>query len=918
MIIVIGAVAVLGINQKAEAESGCQLVAPESCYRVRGNHDEPWNGSRSSNLESHCHNRPNNSIDLPVVSDNDVCNYMQTKNFGQFTNCSQVDVNSIQNVIKPWLQNNPNIWQNSVNMNGKSWLLRKQEYQTYYTDNKPQPNQSSFSGTLSVNYWPNTNHELYCQRPKSGGITMLDDGMYGYCTRMALQLYLNQDCFTPYIPPPPPKFTIYTWGHDTGDNGSINKTTTEIGNIPLATDPDEQIEMCIGNEKKSVLMFFESTGTPNNIYANPLNETKRVCDWLYEGTTTNYPAGCKMSEVKERTVVLINERDGDNTVSIDKYGTVRTTPEDSDNHKKFKRDLSSLLVKDCTYGELVIGRADDGADLLLEKPSRLKGKSEPIDPGSTSAGDLYNDFGFPADGSIEFCKNDKLYKATMFFDEKGRAIFKEKDSTEPTSPSYYKGAAEYICKEGFKFNTEADCTLTKIKEKLANKVFKDVLPPIKTHTYPNGESRDPFRRKVADYLLIDSDNDFENNLLILESNDGDHDGSEYSSEIESNHNVFKKELSQYLTANCRSNLGEKPEDKDGIEEYTTKSCFTNDLTEKIETYWYDPQDRLLSKNLCEVLNGLFIRLSQNIQKLHASPMAQMPEFSDQIKNFDVPTPPTNFLLDNGSCRLADLQALVADDADYYFFKGNQGEALKDLYQTYEEQYAPQTNYQDIYNLNFALDLLAATAFAQDTVDTATLDHEITDGKLDPEMIKVINNITKSSCPGTCITPGSPPTVSSTPPLQDLKFPHPCPLNKSFKECMKLRFDKTKVCGNDCSPGYIKNHQGVCVSEDFFGWQADHLRPKYQIGANWDDYEYKGDARDITYWGQRFGAKAINFLAITTVLFAMIAVLKMVLSGGESGQRENLKKVAQWSTIALILAVFAYVIVKTVISMTYWG
>ena len=46
----------------------------------------------------------------------------------------------------------------------------------------------------------------------------------------------------------------------------------------------------------------------------------------------------------------------------------------------------------------------------------------------------------------------------------------------------------------------------------------------------------------------------------------------YGANVIKNNNVFKKELSQYLTANCRSNLGEKPEDKTGIKDYTVNSC----------------------------------------------------------------------------------------------------------------------------------------------------------------------------------------------------------------------------------------------------------------------------------------------------------------------------------------------------------
>jgi hypothetical protein len=278
------------------------------------------------------------------------------------------------------------------------------------------------------------------------------------------------------------------------------------------------------------------------------------------------------------------------------------------------------------------------------------------------------------------------------------------------------------------------------------------------------------------------------------------------------------------------------------------------------------------------------------------------------------------LLANDSCRLEDFQREIGiDDGEpgeeagqYYYFKGVQLAQIRQLYQEHKDRYG-ETAQQKNDQITMALDWLSANAFAETKHKfLKSIDHPVNKGVLDDGTIGVLKNLIQYECPAPCVPDGY------RDPYADFQFPNPCPINGSFHDCMANRLQNEKFCGENCAPGYIKNKEDICVSEDFFGWQSDHLRPKYLIGANWDDYEYKGDARDITYWGQRFGAKAINFLAITTVLFAMIAVLRLVLSGGASEQVTNFKKMAQWSAIALIAAIFAYVIVKTVISMTYWG
>lgn len=850
-------------DSKAQAPA-CFRVAPESCYTVKKQsypvYSETWHGDAST---PHCVEHKMSGDKDIIKLETDICNYMKTKNPSStaFADCTEVKVIDIQNIIKPWHLDSSRtnlgkslIWPNA------NWSLTKQDYNDYYT-HPSDPSKKFSVGSLATNFWyptPTSRLALNCNMYQN---KMLSDGFYGYCTRMALQLYLDEECLD-YRPPTP----MYIFGRDRGDQTPID---IPFGSSPPkygkteSTNEAEQVKMCFDNKITSVLLVFDQTGK----FDPKSTHTKTVCtntDGTGLGLTED---GCNIATIKQKIAEL---RYGEKSQSVEKYGggLIATDVQ----QQLFKQDLSSLLVKNCTYSEIVIGRANDQTDLFLEFPATDKGTPEKLPDGA----EFFNNYGYDPNGSISFCHENEIYKGTLFMKPADGII-----STE-------KGAGKYVCAE---FNlTGKNCKLADLKSYLATKVYNGVLPPILDHPSPPA---DPARRSAADYAI---------DLTLLK------DATLPETIKLENHNVFKQELSQYLTANCRSN----PEPKNPsatLQSYEVDYCAdydgkSNDGKSTKIKYWYEPNDRLLSKDMCEKLMTSFVGAAEMIKQLNDHPSR------GTAQEIPVPTPPTaaDFYLPNKSCRIESVQAAI--NGDYLFFKGVQLNNYRELHQ----QLFPE-NAQLDSAIAMTLDWLSANAFAQTAPDPDRLNYDVKNGQLDSETIGVIDNLMRFKCPSKCVTKGD------TPPLPynaDFLWPSPCALNQDFEKCMQVRYDNGKTCGKPCAPGYIKNDQGVCVSEDFFGWQNDHLRPKYQIGANWDDYEYKGDARDITYWTQRFGAKAINFLAITTVLFAMIAVLRLVLSGGSADELGNLKKVAQWSVIALIVAIFAYVIVKTVISMTYWG
>ena len=94
-----------------------------------------------------------------------------------------------------------------------------------------------------------------------------------------------------------------------------------------------------------------------------------------------------------------------------------------------------------------------------------------------------------------------------------------------------------------------------------------------------------------------------------------------------------------------------------------------------------------------------------------------------------------------------------------------------------------------------------------------------------------------------------------------------------------------------------------------------LLPKYLVGASCDPDLY-GDARDITYWIQKFSGKITTFIAALAVLLIAWNAFGLVMAGGDTDTIATSKKALMWVGIGLLLVIFAYVIVKTAISLSF--
>ena len=120
----------------------------------------------------------------------------------------------------------------------------------------------------------------------------------------------------------------------------------------------------------------------------------------------------------------------------------------------------------------------------------------------------------------------------------------------------------------------------------------------------------------------------------------------------------------------------------------------------------------------------------------------------------------------------------------------------------------------------------------------------------------------------------------------------------------LILENTSVKTKDCAVDPLNN-------VDIGG-----LRPRYLVGASDGTRNLSGSVEDLTYWFQRFGRKIVGFIAAVAVFFIVWNAFSMVTSMGDADQISSSKKAIQWILIGLALAIFAYVIIKTIISLTY--
>lgn len=93
-------------------------------------------------------------------------------------------------------------------------------------------------------------------------------------------------------------------------------------------------------------------------------------------------------------------------------------------------------------------------------------------------------------------------------------------------------------------------------------------------------------------------------------------------------------------------------------------------------------------------------------------------------------------------------------------------------------------------------------------------------------------------------------------------------------------------------------------------------PQHLVGA--DDKSLQGDASDITVFFQRF-ANGLTILAGSlAVIFIVINAFTLVVGLASENARSNAKRGLIWSIVALLLIIMSYVIVKTIVSISYSG
>ena len=102
-----------------------------------------------------------------------------------------------------------------------------------------------------------------------------------------------------------------------------------------------------------------------------------------------------------------------------------------------------------------------------------------------------------------------------------------------------------------------------------------------------------------------------------------------------------------------------------------------------------------------------------------------------------------------------------------------------------------------------------------------------------------------------------------------------------------------------------------------GFECQELLPKYLVGASCvENRELKGDASDLSLWIQKFGSKITALIGIIAVVLIVWNAFNLVTAAGDTDKITQGKNGIIWTIVGLALTMFAYVIVKTVIVLTY--
>ena len=102
-----------------------------------------------------------------------------------------------------------------------------------------------------------------------------------------------------------------------------------------------------------------------------------------------------------------------------------------------------------------------------------------------------------------------------------------------------------------------------------------------------------------------------------------------------------------------------------------------------------------------------------------------------------------------------------------------------------------------------------------------------------------------------------------------------------------------------------------------GFKCNELLPKYLVGAKCNENKtLQGDATDLAYWMQKIGGKIAGAIAMIAVAIIVFNAFNMVTAAGDTDKISEAKKGIMWAIIGLGLTMFAYVIIKTIIMLTY--
>jgi len=100
------------------------------------------------------------------------------------------------------------------------------------------------------------------------------------------------------------------------------------------------------------------------------------------------------------------------------------------------------------------------------------------------------------------------------------------------------------------------------------------------------------------------------------------------------------------------------------------------------------------------------------------------------------------------------------------------------------------------------------------------------------------------------------------------------------------------------------------------------RPQFLSGVNEKDEfggeKLKGDASDLTRFIEKIAKSLTGAAAAIAILMIILNSFTLVTAVGDSDAIGNAKKGLLWAFIGLLLIIFAYVLVKTIISTAYLG